>query len=131
MTETDMSESPKRRRMRWWMPATILALGAGTAAYFRAREVPFIEPILIGIALLTVLGAAEAYLAHETPAAAGRIAQGGRRTYARRQATGETDAGLSDPRGTKMRRRATYRRAADLPLRSISGSGPSSAPADQ
>jgi len=41
--------------MRWWMPATLVVLAGGTAAYLRAREIEFIEPILIGIGLLTVL----------------------------------------------------------------------------
>jgi outer membrane protein assembly factor BamB len=37
------------------MPAVILALGVGVAAYFRFREVAFLEPILIAIGLLTAL----------------------------------------------------------------------------
>ena len=37
------------------MPATLIVLAGGIAAYLRSREVPFIEPILIGIGLLTAL----------------------------------------------------------------------------
>ena len=50
-----MNPNPNDRPMRWWMPATVILLAAGTAAYFRYREFPFIEPILILIGLLTVL----------------------------------------------------------------------------
>ena len=41
--------------MRWWMPAALLVLAAGTAAYFWSREIPFLEPILIAIGLLSAL----------------------------------------------------------------------------
>jgi outer membrane protein assembly factor BamB len=50
-----MSQNPNRRRMRWWMPATFIVLSAGIAAYLRSREISFLEPILIGIGLLTAL----------------------------------------------------------------------------
>lgn len=48
-------KNPDRRPMRWWMPATLIILAAGTAAYLRSREITFLEPILIGIGLLTAL----------------------------------------------------------------------------
>jgi outer membrane protein assembly factor BamB len=54
-TRPDMNQSPNRRRMRWWMPATLLALAGATMLYLRSREVPYLEPTLIGIGLLTVL----------------------------------------------------------------------------
>ena len=41
--------------MRWWMPATLIVLAGGTAVYLRSREIPFLEPILIGVGLLTAL----------------------------------------------------------------------------
>jgi outer membrane protein assembly factor BamB len=41
--------------MRWWMPATVLVLAGAASVYLRSREVPFLEPILIGIGLLTAL----------------------------------------------------------------------------
>ena len=47
--------NPNRRQMRWWMPATMLILAGAASVYLRSREVPFLEPILIGIGLLTVL----------------------------------------------------------------------------
>ena len=47
--------NPNRRQMRWWMPATMLVLAGAASVYLRSREVPFLEPILIGIGLLTVL----------------------------------------------------------------------------
>ena len=50
-----MSQNLNRRRMRWWMPAALIVLAAGAAAYLRFREVTFLEPILIGIGLLTGL----------------------------------------------------------------------------
>ena len=50
-----MNESLNRRQMRWWMPATLIVLAVGTAAYLRSREITFLEPILIGIGLLTAL----------------------------------------------------------------------------
>lgn len=37
------------------MPATFMILAGATAAYLRYREIPFLEPILIGIGLLTAL----------------------------------------------------------------------------
>ena len=37
------------------MPVSFLLLGGGTAAYLRFREIPFLEPILIGIGLVTAL----------------------------------------------------------------------------
>ena len=50
-----MNQNPNRRQMRWWMPATLIVLAAGTAAYLWSREIPFLEPILIVIGLLTAL----------------------------------------------------------------------------
>ena len=50
-----MKQDSNRRPMRWWMPVTILLLAGSTAAYLRFREITFLEPILIGIGLLTVL----------------------------------------------------------------------------
>jgi outer membrane protein assembly factor BamB len=50
-----MNQNSNRRHMRWWMPATLIILAAGTAIYLRSREIPFLEPILIGIGLLTAL----------------------------------------------------------------------------
>jgi len=50
-----MNQNPNRRKMRWWMPASLIVIAIGTAAYLRSRELPFIEPILIGIGLLTAL----------------------------------------------------------------------------
>jgi outer membrane protein assembly factor BamB len=50
-----MNQNPNSRQMRWWMPAILLVLAGGTAAYLRSREIRFLEPILIGIGLLTVL----------------------------------------------------------------------------
>ena len=50
-----MNQNPNRRPMRWWMPATLIVLAGGTAAYLHSREIPFLEPILIGIGLLTAL----------------------------------------------------------------------------
>jgi len=50
-----MNENAKPRRMRWWMPASLIALAGGLAVYLRSREVPFLEPILIAIGLLTAL----------------------------------------------------------------------------
>jgi outer membrane protein assembly factor BamB len=41
--------------MRWWMPAAFIILAAAAAGYLRSREIPFLEPILIGIGLLTAL----------------------------------------------------------------------------
>src|SRR6185436_2731521 len=50
-----MNQNPNRRQMRWWMPAALIVIAIGIAAYLRSRELPFIEPILIGIGLLTAL----------------------------------------------------------------------------
>jgi outer membrane protein assembly factor BamB len=50
-----MNQNPNRRQMRWWMPATLIVLAGGTAAYLRSREITFLEPVLIGIGLLTAL----------------------------------------------------------------------------
>ena len=50
-----MSQNPNRRQMRWWIPATLIVLAGGAAAYLRFREITFLEPILIGIGLLTAL----------------------------------------------------------------------------
>src|SRR5713101_7494667 len=54
-TRCGMNENLNRRQMRWWMPATLIVLAVGTAAYLRFREITFLEPILIGIGLLTAL----------------------------------------------------------------------------
>jgi outer membrane protein assembly factor BamB len=51
----DMNQNHNRRQMRWWIPGTLVVAAVGTAAYLRSREVAFLEPILIGIGLLTVL----------------------------------------------------------------------------
>ena len=50
-----MDQNSNRRQMRWWIPATLIVLGGGSAAYCWFREVTFVEPILIGIGLLTTL----------------------------------------------------------------------------
>jgi hypothetical protein len=50
-----MNQNSSGRQMRWWMLAAVLVLAAGTAAYLRFCEIPFLEPILIGIGLLTAL----------------------------------------------------------------------------
>src|SRR5450759_3021689 len=50
-----MNQNPNRRQMRWWMPATLLVLAGAASVYLWSREVPFLEPILIGIGLLTAL----------------------------------------------------------------------------
>ena len=41
--------------MRWWMPGVCIVLAVATTAYLRFREITFLEPILIGIGLLTGL----------------------------------------------------------------------------
>ena len=50
-----MNQNPNRRKMRWWIPLTLIVLGGGSAAYCWFREVTFVEPILIGIGLLTAI----------------------------------------------------------------------------
>jgi outer membrane protein assembly factor BamB len=50
-----MNQNPYRRQMRWWIPATLIVLAGGSAAYCWFAEVTFVEPILIGIGLLTVI----------------------------------------------------------------------------
>jgi len=50
-----MIQTLNRRRMRWWMPGTLTSLAAGTAAYLWWREIPFLEPLLVGVGLLTAL----------------------------------------------------------------------------
>src|ERR1039458_9548792 len=50
-----MSPNPNRRQMRWWMPAAFIILAVAAAGYLRFREIPFLEPVLIGIGLLTAL----------------------------------------------------------------------------
>ena len=50
-----MTQNPNRRKMRWWIPLTLIVLAGGSAAYCWFREVNFVEPILIGIGLLTAL----------------------------------------------------------------------------
>jgi outer membrane protein assembly factor BamB len=50
-----MTQDTKPRQMHWWMPVTFVALAGGVAVYLRFREVAFLEPILIGIGLLTAL----------------------------------------------------------------------------
>jgi outer membrane protein assembly factor BamB len=50
-----MSQDSKRRHMRWWMPAALIVLAGGIAAFFWFSGVTFLEPILIGIGLLTAL----------------------------------------------------------------------------
>ncbi|MEI8043440.1 MAG: PQQ-binding-like beta-propeller repeat protein [Verrucomicrobiota bacterium] len=50
-----MNHNSKRRQMRWWMPAALILLAGGTAAYLRSREIAFLEPILILIGLVTAL----------------------------------------------------------------------------
>jgi len=47
-----MAENPARRRVRWWIPASLIVLGVGAAAY---REIAFLEPALSGVGLLTAL----------------------------------------------------------------------------
>jgi outer membrane protein assembly factor BamB len=41
--------------MRWWIPATLVMLATGVSAYLRSRELPFLEPTLLGIGMLTAL----------------------------------------------------------------------------
>ena len=50
-----MNQNPNRRNMRWWIPLALIVLAGGSAAYCWFREVTFVEPILIGIGLLTAL----------------------------------------------------------------------------
>jgi outer membrane protein assembly factor BamB len=50
-----MNENAERRRMHWWMPATVILLAIGASVWLWSRETPFLEPILIGIGLLTTL----------------------------------------------------------------------------
>jgi outer membrane protein assembly factor BamB len=50
-----MNQNPETRPMRWWMPVVILLLAVTTAVFCWSSEVPFLEPILIGIGLITVL----------------------------------------------------------------------------
>ena len=50
-----MNQNPNRRQMRWWIPVTLIVLGGGSAAYCWFGEVTFVEPILIGIGLLTAI----------------------------------------------------------------------------
>jgi outer membrane protein assembly factor BamB len=54
-TWSGMNPNPIPRPMRWWIPATLIVLAAGSALYVRFRELPFLEPILIAIGLLTTL----------------------------------------------------------------------------
>ena len=54
-TPRDMNQNPNRRKMRWWIPLTLIVLAGGAAAYCWFREVTFVEPILIGIGLLTAI----------------------------------------------------------------------------
>jgi outer membrane protein assembly factor BamB len=54
-TRRGMKQNSNRRPMRLWIPATLIVLAAGTAAYLRFREVAFLEPLLMGIGLLTAL----------------------------------------------------------------------------
>lgn len=48
-----MTQKSNPRRMRWWIPATFIALAAGIATCLWFSEIAFLEPILIGIGLLT------------------------------------------------------------------------------
>lgn len=41
--------------MRWWIPIVVLGLTGALAAYSWIKEAPFLEPILIGLGLLTAL----------------------------------------------------------------------------
>jgi outer membrane protein assembly factor BamB len=50
-----MNQNPNRRQVHWWMPVTLMTLAGGITFYLRFLEIPFLEPILIGVALLTAL----------------------------------------------------------------------------
>src|SRR5579871_5488046 len=50
-----MSQTSNSRRMRGWIPATLILLAVGISACLRFLEVPFLEFILLGIGLLTAL----------------------------------------------------------------------------
>jgi outer membrane protein assembly factor BamB len=50
-----MSQNPDLRKMRWWMPGTLIVLGGGSAAYIWSRQVTFWEPILMAIGMLTAI----------------------------------------------------------------------------
>src|SRR5579862_1355284 len=50
-----MSLNPNRRQMRWWIPATIILIALGTSACLWLREIAFLEPVLLGIGVLTTL----------------------------------------------------------------------------
>ncbi len=50
-----MNQNPKPRRMRWWMPGSLIGAAGGAALILWSREVPFLEPILMGMGLLTTL----------------------------------------------------------------------------
>jgi outer membrane protein assembly factor BamB len=50
-----MSQNSNPRRMRWWIPVSLIVLAGGTAAYLRSSDIPFVEPILIALGLLTTL----------------------------------------------------------------------------
>ncbi len=50
-----MSRTSNSRRMRGWIPVTLILLAVGISAYLRFREVPFLEFIWLGIGLLTAL----------------------------------------------------------------------------
>ena len=42
--------------MRWYIPIVMVIIALAAVLWLRARETPFIEPITIGVALLTLLG---------------------------------------------------------------------------
>lgn len=54
-TRPTMSQNSNHRQMRGWIPATLILIALGTSAYLRLREIAFIEPVLLGIGVLTVL----------------------------------------------------------------------------
>lgn len=41
--------------MRWWIPATLIAIALGVSLYLRSREFPYLEPTLLAIGMLTAL----------------------------------------------------------------------------
>jgi outer membrane protein assembly factor BamB len=50
-----MSQNSSHRQMRGWIPATLILTAVGTSACLRLREIAFMEPVLLGIGVLTVL----------------------------------------------------------------------------
>lgn len=50
-----MSQNSHRRQMRGWIPATLILIAVGTSACLWLHEIAFMEPVLLGIGVLTAL----------------------------------------------------------------------------